>query len=263
MKNTFTCLCSIILVLSGLYGCRKAEPQQQFSAVPAEIQSGTAHSSLNPNPGALHNRVVWTYMSAHPEEQAIFTKMDVLQMIREVLTIMADEGYYEGHLDEPGALSSEMLAGMEAMGYFTGSGYLKNSQELKELRLYVNDDDPLQKVINKINLKQSSTVADFILAAKSEMNTLDATVYAAQVTAFNSIIDSSAAMTPRFVNFALPTIFLPSASNLRIAYADAKGYTEGTRAAQNQGKNTVQQDIWGMTYSTTRSVQQFKRELGL
>ncbi|GEM_PF-1655168 len=262
MKNTFTCLWSMLLIFSGIYGCNKKEPQQPYSPA-AQLQYATGHGNLNPNPGALHNKVVWVYMSAHPQEQLAFTQTDVLQMTRDVLSIMADEGYYEGHLDNPGALATEMLAGMEAMGYFNSSGHLKSSQELKELQLYANNDNPLQQVINKINVNQSNTTAEFILAAKSEMNTLTTTAYATQAMAFNSIIDSSAAITPRFINFALPTVFLPSASDLRIAYADAKGYIEGSKAAQNQGKNTVQQDIWGMTYSTTRSIQQFKRELGM
>lgn len=262
MKNTFTCLLSIIFVFSGIYGCNKNEPHR-LSAPAAQLQSATGHGNLNPNPGALHNKVVWTYMSSHPQEQIAFTKMDVLQMTRDVLGIMADEGYYGGHLDNPGALATEMLAGMEAIGYFNSSGHLKSTQELKELQLYANNDNPLQQVINKINLNQSNTTTEFILAAKSEMNTLTATPYEFQATAFNSIIDSSAALVPPFMDFTLPTVFLPSASELRIAYADAKGYIEGSKAAQNQGKNTVQQDIWGMTYSTTRSIQQFKRELGM
>lgn len=262
MKNTFTCLLSILLIFSGIYGCNK-NGLQQLPAPATQLQSVTGYGNLNPNPGALHNKVVWAYMSAYPQEHIDFTKTDVLQMTREVLGIMADEGYYEGHLDDLGALATEMLAGMEAMGYFNSSGHLKNTQELKELQLYPNNDNPLQQVINKINLNQSSTTAGFILAAKSEMNTLTATTYEFQAMAFNSIIDSSAAFIPRFMTFTLPTIFLPSASDLRIAYADAKGYTEGARAAQNLGKNSVQQDIWGMTYSTTRSIQQFKRELGM
>lgn len=260
MKNTFTCLLSFLLVFCGIYGCNKNEPQQP-SVPSAQLQSATGHGNLNPNPGALHNKVVWVYMSAHPQEQLTFTQTDVLQMTRDVLGIMADEGYYEGYLDDLGALATEMRAGMEALGYFNSSGHLKGTQELKELPLYPNNDHPLQQVINKINFNQNNTTAEFILAAKSEMNTLTGTAYELQAMAFNSIIDSSAAFTPQFINFALPTIFLPSASNLRIAYADAKGYIEGTKAAQNQGKNTVQQDIWGMTYSTTRSIQQFKREL--
>lgn len=262
MKNTFTCLLSILLIFPGIYGCNKNEPRQP-SAPAAQLQSATGHGNLNPNPGALHNKVVWTYMSAHPQEQTAFTQTEVLQMTRDVLGIMADEGYYEDHLNDLGALATEMLAGMETIGYFNSSGHLKSAQELKELQLYTNNDHPLQQVINKINLIQSNTTTELILAAKSEMNTLTTTAYATQAIAFNSIIDSSAALVPSFMTFSLPTVFLPSASDFRIAYADAKGYIEGTKAAQNQGKNTVQQDIWGMTYSATRSIQQFKRELGM
>lgn len=260
MKNTFTCLFSMLLICSGIYGCAKNEQQQPVAAV--QVQSSTTHGSFNQNPGALHNKVVWTYMNNNPQEQIAFTKTDVLQMTRDVLGIMADEGYYEGHLDDIGTLATEMLAGMEEMGYFTISGQLKSTQELKDLPLYSSTDNLLQKVINKINLNQSSTAAEFIAAAHDEMNSLTSTAYETQAVAFNSIIDSSSALVPRFMNFALPAILLPSGSNLRIAYADAKGYLEGTKAARDLGKNTLQQDIWGMTYSTTRSAQQFKREIG-
>lgn len=262
MKNTFTCLLSFTLIFSGIYGCNKNEVKQHPTPV-AQLQSATGHNSSTLNHGALHNKVVWAYISAKPQEQTAFTKAEVLQMTRDILTIMADEGYYEGHLEEPEVLSAEMLAGMEAIGYFNTSGKLKSTQELKELPLYADNDNPLQKIINKINLIQAGTGADFILAAKNEMNNLSGTAFQATALAFNSIIDSSYAMTPVLVTFALPSLMLPSASNLRVAYADAKGYTEGTKAAQDLGKNSLQQDIWGMTYSTTRSVQQLKRELGM
>ncbi len=260
MKNTFTCLFSMFLIFSGIYGCKKNEQQQPVAAV--QVQSSTTHGSLNQNPGALHNKVVWTYINNNPQEQKEFTKTEVLQMTRDVLNIMSDGGYYEGALNDIDGLASEMLAGMEAIGYFTASGKLKSIQELKELPLHADNDHPLQKAIYKINLLQTEA-ATFIPAAKSEMNNLSGTDFQGTGAAFNSIIDSSYAMTPGLVTFALPSIILPSASNLRIAYADAKGYTEGTKTARDLGKNSLQQDIWGMTYSTTRSVQQLKRELSM
>lgn len=261
MKNTFTCLFVIAFVFSGIYACNKSKPERSSAA--DKVQFSAVHGSLNLNPGGLHNKVVWTYMNNKPQEQTEFTKADVLQMTRDILAIMSDNGYYEGYINDVDMLSAEMLAGMEAMGYFNTAGTLKSAQELKELHLYPDDDNLLQKVINKINANPTSSVTEFIQSAKADMNTLSNTAYHNEALAFKSIIDSSAAFVPDFMIISLPTIFLPSASNLRIAYADAKGYTEGTKAAQNLGKNAVQQDIWGMTYSTTRSVQQFKRELGI
>lgn len=261
MRNTFICLLIITFVFSGIYSCNKATPEQ--SPVPAitEQLMGT-QGSLSPNPGALHNIIVWAYMSAKPQEQAEFTKSEVLQMTRDMLSIMSDKECYQD-LGDIDLLAAEMLTGMEAMGYFNASGKLKNSQELKELPLYTDNEQPLQKVLNKINMNPASSVSEFIAAAKADMQTLSQTAYSKSALGFNSIIDSSEALIPRLTSLGIPTIFLPDASHLRIAYADAKGYTEGTKAAQDQGKNVVQQDIWGLTYSTTRSVQQLKRELGI
>lgn len=261
MKNTFTCLLGIILIFPGIYSCSKNEPQQ-YAAPAAQPQSATGNYHFNPNPGALHNKVVRAYISANPQEQSVFTKAEVLQMNRDLLSIMADEGYYEGQLDNLTILAEEMLAGMEAIGYFNAAGTLKSTQELKELPLYADNDNPLQKAIHKINLQQTDAAA-FIQAAKSEMNNLSGTAFQATALSFSSIIDSSYAMTPGLVTFVFPSITLPSAGTIRVAYADAKGYIEGTKAAQDLGKNSLQQDIWGMTYATTRSVQQIKRELGM
>lgn len=260
MRHTFICLLIISFVFSGIYGCSKSTPEQSPAPATTEQVMG-AQGSLSPDPGALHNIVVWAYLSVKPEEQTEFTKAEVLQMTRDMLSIMTDKGCYQD-LGDIDLLAAEMLSGMEEMGYFNASGKLKNSQELKELPLYTDNNHPLQKVINKINQHPTSSVTEFIAAAKTDMNTLSQTAHSKSALGFNSIIDSSEALIPRLMSLSIPTIFLPDASHLRIAYADAKGYTEGTKAAQNQGKNVVQQDIWGLTYSTTRSVQQLKRELG-
>lgn len=261
MRHTFSCLLILSCVFSGIYSCNKSKPQQGPAPAITERVMG-AQGSLNPDPGALHNIVVWAYMSVNPEEQIDFTKAEVLQMTRDMLSIMKDKACYQD-LGDIDLLAGEMMSGMEEMGYFNASGKLKNSQELKALPLYADNEQPLQKVINKINLNQTTSVTEFIAAAKTDMNTLSHTAHSTAALGFNSIIDSSEALTPRLMSLGIPTIFLPDASHLRIAYADAKGYTEGTKAAQNQGKNVVQQDIWGLTYSTTRSVQQMKRELGI
>lgn len=260
MRHTFICLLIITFLFSGIYGCNKSTPEQSPAPAIQEQVMGS-QGNLSPDPGALHNIVVWEYMSIKPEEQIEFTKAEVLQMTRDMLSIMKDNDCYQD-LGDIDLLAAEMMSGMEEMGYFNTSGKLKNSQELKLLPLYTDNEQPLQKVINKINLNQSSSVTEFIVAAKADMNTLSQSAHSKSALGFNSIIDSSEALIPRLMSLGIPTIFLPDASHLRIAYADAKGYTEGTKAAQNQGKNVVQQDIWGLTYSTTRSVQQLKRELG-
>ncbi|OJV54725.1 MAG: hypothetical protein BGO31_07070 [Bacteroidetes bacterium 43-16] len=259
MRNTLTYLLLLSFIFSGIYACNKSE--HDTAKTNAGEQASAIHGTLNMNPGALHNEVVSSYMSDHPQGQTDFSKAEVLQMTKDILLIMSEKDYYEGYLLQVDDLAAEMLLGMEASGYFNASGKLKSAQELKELKLYP-DNNSLQKVIDKINVNPTDSLEEFIVFAQTGMNTLLNSAYHAEALAFNSIIDSSAASAPRIMSSVLPTILFPSGSEIRVAYADAKGYTEGTKTAKDLGKNVVQQDIWGMTYSTTRSAQQLKRELG-